>query len=124
MIEKKVKYKGKEVICKVDFQFYSYNGAISCSLEMQDTEPFIITMCFNMTPPLAFGNFIDIKNNPDILVFLKDNDFGIVTELAMRKGYYLYPLFVFNKKLVKEANPSMYENYIKMYGNKYSIKDI
>lgn len=122
MLKKIVKYKGREYMCGIDFSLYANNGVLACIIRGGDEFPSVLTVNLNLIPNLAFGSFIDTNNAPETLEFLKDNDFGILTEIRAQSGFCTYPLFVFDKKLVKKANPETYDTYVKTFGRLYNIK--
>lgn len=119
MIKKRVKYRGKD--CDIDFSQYVNNGVLACILS-EDVFSNVVTVNLDMIPNIAFGSFIDTNNAPDIADFLKDNGFGVLTEIKAKSGFCTYPLFVFDKKLVKEASPETYATYVKTFGKLYNIK--
>lgn len=121
MLEKKLLIDGKEVLCGIDFKQYIDNGVLACLLTFGDEFPCVVTINLPIPPRFKFGSYIDTNNYPDILPILKSNNFGILTEVYADSGFCTYPVFIFDKDIVKEANPEVYNDYVKMleYFEKY-----
>lgn len=112
-------YKEKEV--KLIPSLY-FNGWISLSLVLADTEEPYTTLTVNLEQTSAFGLpdniFVDINNNPEALKFLVNNGLAKYSGYNRESGWIEYPMAILDFPELYRICPDFFEDTINIHNGK------